>query len=35
VQGAIFDVVTNFLNDPKADPLKAVKHLDSAIKSAK
>lgn len=35
VQGAIFDVVTNFLNDPKADPAKAVKQLDSAIKSAK
>ncbi|MDD0975048.1 ABC transporter substrate-binding protein [Pseudomonas fontis] len=35
VQGAIFDVVTNFLNDPKADPAKAVKQLNSAIKSAK
>ncbi|MGX1125380.1 glucose/mannose transport system substrate-binding protein [Pseudomonas sp. HLS-6 TE3448] len=35
VQGAIFDVVTNFLNDPSADPAKAVKQLSSAIKSAK
>ncbi|WP_442109381.1 ABC transporter substrate-binding protein [Pseudomonas sp. NUPR-001] len=35
VQGAIFDVVTNFLNDPKADPATAVKQLNSAIKSAK
>ena len=35
VQGAIFDVVTNFLNDPKADPAMAVKQLSSAIKSAK
>ncbi|MBV6287251.1 ABC transporter substrate-binding protein [Pseudomonas aegrilactucae] len=35
VQGAIFDVVSNFLNDPKADPATAVKQLNSAIKSAK
>ena len=35
VQGAIFDVVTNFLNDPGASPETAVKQLDSAIKSAK
>ncbi|MDD1014210.1 ABC transporter substrate-binding protein [Pseudomonas rubra] len=35
VQGAIFDVVTNFFNDPKADPATAVKQLNSAIKSAK
>ncbi|MFK8329203.1 ABC transporter substrate-binding protein [Pseudomonas sp. BJa5] len=35
VQGAIFDVVTNFLNDPGADPAAAVKQLGSAIKSAK
>jgi len=35
VQGAIFDTVTNFLNDPKADPAKAVNQLWSAIKSAK
>ncbi|PWB30826.1 sugar ABC transporter substrate-binding protein [Pseudomonas sp. SDI] len=35
VQGAIFDVVSNFLNDPKADPAKAVTQLNSAIKSAK
>lgn len=34
VQGAIFDVVTNFLNDPKADPAKAAKQLGAAIKAA-
>ncbi|CAM5604990.1 Carbohydrate ABC transporter substrate-binding protein OS=Stutzerimonas stutzeri OX=316 GN=CXK95_18460 PE=3 SV=1 [Stutzerimonas stutzeri] len=26
VQGAVFDVVTNFFNDPKADPQKAAKN---------
>ncbi|NBA94657.1 ABC transporter substrate-binding protein [Pseudomonas sp. R5(2019)] len=35
VQGAIFDVVTNFLNNPSADPTKATAQLVSAIKSAK
>lgn len=35
VQGAIFDVVTNFLNNPSADPAKATAQLLSAIKSAK
>nr|WP_314488995.1 ABC transporter substrate-binding protein [uncultured Pseudomonas sp.] len=35
VQGAIFDVVSNFLNDPKADPAKAAKQLDAAIKAAR
>ncbi|WP_122665395.1 ABC transporter substrate-binding protein [Pseudomonas viridiflava] len=35
VQGAIFDVVTNYMNDPKADPAKAPAQLSSAIKSAK
>ncbi len=35
VQGAIFDVVTNFLNDPKAEPATAVKQLSAAIKAAK
>jgi len=33
-QGAIFDVVTNFFNDPKADPAKAAKKLAKAVKSA-
>jgi glucose/mannose transport system substrate-binding protein len=35
VQGAIFDVVTNYINNPKADPAAAAKQLASAIKSAK
>jgi len=35
VQGAIFDVVTNFLNDPGAEPATAVKQLNAAIKAAR
>jgi glucose/mannose transport system substrate-binding protein len=35
VQGAIFDVVTNYINDPKADPADAAKKLGSAITAAK
>ncbi|WP_095154260.1 ABC transporter substrate-binding protein [Pseudomonas sp. Irchel 3E13] len=35
VQGAIFDVVTNFLNDPAAEPATAVKQLSAAIKAAR
>ncbi|WP_426246600.1 ABC transporter substrate-binding protein [Pseudomonas sp. TWR3-1-1] len=35
VQGAIFDVVTNFMSDKNADPAKAGKQLASAIKSAR
>jgi glucose/mannose transport system substrate-binding protein len=31
VQGAVFDVVTNFFNDPKADPQRAVQQLAAAI----
>lgn len=31
VQGAVFDVVTNFFNDPAADPKKAVQQLAAAI----
>lgn len=34
VQGAFFDVVTNYINDPKADPADAAKKLGAAIKSA-
>jgi glucose/mannose transport system substrate-binding protein len=34
VQGAIFDVVTNFMNDKDADPAKASAQLASAIKAA-
>ena len=34
VQGAIFDVVTNFMSDKNADPAKAGKQLASAIKAA-
>lgn len=34
VQGQIFDVVTNFFNDPKADPKKAAKELAAAVKAA-
>ncbi|MBV2204706.1 MAG: ABC transporter substrate-binding protein [Pseudomonas sp.] len=33
VQGAVFDVVTNFFNDPKADPQKAAKQLAAAIQA--
>lgn len=35
VQGAIFDVVTNYINDPKADPAAAARQLGKAITSAK
>ena len=35
VQGAFFDVVTNYINNPKADPVKTAKELGAAIKSAK
>jgi len=35
VQGAFFDVVTNYINDPKADPADAAKKLAAAIKAAK
>ncbi|HEX5844595.1 MAG TPA: ABC transporter substrate-binding protein, partial [Pseudomonas sp.] len=31
VQGAVFDVVTNFFNDPKAEPQKAAQQLAAAI----
>ena len=34
VQGAIFDVVTNYINDPAADPATAAKKLAAAIQSA-
>jgi glucose/mannose transport system substrate-binding protein len=34
VQGAIFDVVTNFMNDKNADPATASKQLASAVKAA-
>ncbi|MGZ9740428.1 ABC transporter substrate-binding protein [Pseudomonas sp. GNP012] len=34
VQGAIFDVVTNFMNDKDADPAKASAQLASAVKAA-
>ena len=33
VQGAVFDVVTNFFNDPKADPKRAAKQLAAAIQA--
>lgn len=33
VPGAVFDVVTNFFNDPKADPQKAAKQLAAAIQA--
>ncbi|MFZ6048955.1 ABC transporter substrate-binding protein [Pseudomonas sp. CR3202] len=33
VQGAVFDVVTNFFNDPAADPKKAVQQLAAAIQA--
>ncbi|WP_416422668.1 ABC transporter substrate-binding protein [Pseudomonas sp. App30] len=35
VQGAIFDVVTNFMSDKNADPAKAAKQLYAGISSAK
>ncbi len=35
VQGAVFDVVTNYINDPKADPADAAKKLAAAIRAAK
>ncbi|VVO19180.1 ABC transporter substrate-binding protein [Pseudomonas fluorescens] len=35
VQGAIFDVVTNFMSDKNADPAKAGKQMSSAIKAAR
>ncbi|PHX52039.1 hypothetical protein AO354_02090 [Pseudomonas syringae pv. syringae] len=34
VQGAFFDVVTNYINDPSADPAATAKKLATAIKSA-
>ncbi|RMU42817.1 hypothetical protein ALP29_200556 [Pseudomonas syringae pv. avii] len=34
VQGAFFDVVTNYINDPKADPAETAKKLATAVKSA-
>lgn len=33
VQGAVFDVVTNFFNDPKADPKRAAQQLAAAIQA--
>ncbi|WP_120995136.1 ABC transporter substrate-binding protein [Stutzerimonas urumqiensis] len=33
VQGAVFDVVTNFFNDPEADPKQAAKQLAAAIQA--
>lgn len=33
-QGAIFDVVTNFFNDPSADPKEAAQKLAKAVKAA-
>lgn len=33
-QGAIFDVVTNFFNDPDADPKEAAQKLAKAVKAA-
>ena len=35
VQGAFFDVVSNYINDPKADPADAAKKLSAAVKAAK
>ena len=35
VQGAIFDVVTNYINNPSADPKAAATQLSKAISSAK
>lgn len=34
VQGAIYDVVTNFFNDPSAKADEAVKKLAKAVKAA-
>lgn len=34
VQGAFFDVVTNYINDPAADPAATAKQLATAVKSA-
>jgi glucose/mannose transport system substrate-binding protein len=34
VQGAVFDVVTHFMNDKDADPAKAGKQLLTAIRAA-
>ncbi|MGI4837452.1 MAG: ABC transporter substrate-binding protein [Janthinobacterium lividum] len=34
VQGAIFDTVTNYINDPKADPQETAKKLAASIKAA-
>lgn len=34
VQGAFFDVITNYINDPAADPAATAKKLASAVKSA-
>ncbi|WP_449434665.1 ABC transporter substrate-binding protein [Pseudomonas putida] len=34
VQGAFFDVVTNYINDPQADPADAARKLGAAIKAA-
>ncbi|WP_028241038.1 ABC transporter substrate-binding protein [Stutzerimonas azotifigens] len=33
VQGAVFDVVTNFFNDPNADPQQAARQLAAAIQA--
>ena len=33
VQGAVFDVVTNFFNDPQGDPQRAAQQLAAAIKA--
>ncbi|KPB63434.1 ABC-type sugar transport system [Pseudomonas amygdali pv. myricae] len=33
VQGAFFDVITNYINDPKADPAEIAKKLATAVKS--
>jgi glucose/mannose transport system substrate-binding protein len=33
VQGAVFDVVTNFFNDPQADPKRAAQQLAAAIQA--
>lgn len=34
IQGAIYDVVTNFFNDPNADPQQAAQQLARAVKAA-
>lgn len=34
IQGAVFDVITNFFNDPSADPKKATEQLVASIKAA-